>query len=113
MKHSDLTKRAMEHFAALERKTIEVHEWGEGDEPAIIYAQPMTAEDYDALAKYENTMEWDVRVMVRKAVDAAGTPLFGDEDIMPLRKSASANLINRIAREIVAHTGLAVPDLKN
>ena len=88
---------------ALQRKQIEVVEWGESeDQPLILYCGPITAGDIDKLQRKHKdflsnmTITGMVDLIINKAEDADGKRLFTLEDKMYLMKE-SVTLISDIA----------------
>jgi len=87
---------------ALQRKQIEVVEWGEEDQPLIIYCGPITAGDIDKLQRKHKdflnnmTITGMIDLIINKAEDADGKRLFTLEDKMYLMKE-SVTLISDIA----------------
>jgi len=87
---------------ALQRKQIEVVEWGEEDQPLIIYCGPITAGDIDKLQRKHKdflnnmTITGMIDLIIAKAEDADGKRLFTLEDKMYLMKE-SVTLISDIA----------------
>ena len=86
---------------ALQRKQIEVVEWGE-DQPLIIYCSPITAGDIDKLQRKHKdflnsmTITGMIDLIIAKAEDVDGKRLFTLEDKMYLMKE-SVTLISDIA----------------
>ena len=90
---------------ALQRKQIEVVEWGEEDQPLIIYCGPITAGDIDKLQRKHKdflsnmTITGMIDLIIAKAEDADGKRLFTLEDKMYLMKESVA-LISDIAAKM-------------
>ena len=87
---------------ALQRKQIEVVEWGEDGNALIIYCGPITAGDIDKLQRKHKdflnnmTISGMIDLIINKAEDADGKRLFTLEDKMYLMKE-SVTLISDIA----------------
>jgi hypothetical protein len=87
---------------ALQRKQIEVVEWGEDDNALIIYCSPITAGDIDKLQRKHKdflnnmTITGMIDLIIAKAEDGDGKRLFTLEDKMYLMKE-SVTLISDIA----------------
>jgi len=87
---------------ALQRKQIEVVEWGEDGNALIIYCGPITAGDIDKLQRKHKdflsnmTITGMIDLIIAKAEDADGKRLFTLEDKMYLMKE-SVTLISDIA----------------
>jgi hypothetical protein len=94
--------KAKEHFKSLEVKTIEVPEWGlVGDE--CIYAKPFTLAEKKKL--FKTTTESDVSVLadvlIMKAMDKKGEPMFTLKDKLDLMHGVDADVLSRVANEII------------
>ena len=87
---------------ALQRKQIEIVEWGEDGNALIIYCGPITAGDIDKLQRKHKdflnnmTITGMIDLIIAKAEDADGKRLFTLEDKMYLMKE-SVTLISDIA----------------
>jgi len=87
---------------ALQRKQIEVVEWGEDGNALIIYCGPITAGDIDKLQRKHKdflnnmTITGMIDLIIAKAEDADGKRLFTLEDKMYLMRE-SVTLISDIA----------------
>ena len=102
----DLVK---EHFAALGTKIIEVPEW-----KLKIHATPVTIAEKARLYKKGGTdLEVLVDVLIMKAADGDGKPLFTLEHKAALLTKASSVVIGRIANEILDESAPRVAELKN
>lgn len=97
--------RAKAHFKSKSVKTIEVPEWGDGNEPLIIYVEPFTLKDQgrlQAATKGSSESEALAELLVLKCLDSTGEKIFTIEDKPILRSNVDANVIARIASEIMA-----------
>ena len=87
---------------ALQRKQIEIVEWGEDGNALIIYCGPITAGDIDKLQRKHKdflnnmTITGMIDLIIAKAEDADGKRLFTLEDKMYLMRE-SVTLISDIA----------------
>ncbi len=100
---SDLMDRILSRYS--ERLTrIVVPEWGDDDGPMVLYAKPYTIQDDKHMTQFlrDDNPEGFVEVLVRKALDAEGHPVFSVEDKPRLRRAADASVIKRVAMEIMA-----------
>ena len=92
--------------AAFEARTgIEVPEWpDEEGAPTVIYAKPYTIQDDKALARFikDDDPTGFVEVLVRKAEDESGEPLFDKGDKPKLARRAKAHVLKRVALAIMA-----------
>jgi hypothetical protein len=94
--------RAKSHFESKEIKRIEVPEWGENGEPAIITAEPFTLSDRKSLLKYarEDEVEFYVRLVIMKAMDESGKKIFDLSDKPILMTKVDPEVIIRLANAI-------------
>ena len=99
---TDVLKRAKAHFSSLNRQSMEVPEWGEGDQPLTIYWQPWTLFQKDQLYQSEERLGLALvaRAIVMKAEDDDGRKLFSDGDEKVLMREASASVLSRIAAQL-------------
>lgn len=96
---ADLLERISEHRRSLDRRFIDVPEWGEDDKPLRIYARPETLEDFGALAAandkgFDNVV---FETLKRLAVDADGNRIFAGIGFTDFRKQASGPVAIRVA----------------
>lgn len=97
-------QRAKAHFQDQPTKEIIVPEWGEDGEPFVCYAQPFTIQDQGKLQfAVRNGSESDalVEVLVLKCIDKDGNKIFQISDKPALRNSADAQVVARIANQIM------------
>jgi len=94
--------RAKAHFEAQEIKRIEVPEWGEDGNPAIIMSEPFTLADRKSLIKFaqDDEMEFLVRLIIMKALDEDGKKIFDLSDKPTLMNKVDPSVILRIANAI-------------
>jgi len=95
---------AKAHFDKQEVKRIEVPEWGDGENPAIIMAEPFTLQDRKSLAKFADgdDMEFLVRLVIMKALDEDGKKIFDLSDKPVLMNKVDPAVILRVANQISA-----------
>ena len=96
--------RAKEHFNSLQVKRIEVPEWGDKKGPFVIYSKPFTLRDQGKLqlaTKNSNESEMLAELLIMKALDEKGDALFTIEDKVALKTQVDANILARIAAEIM------------
>ena len=95
---SDILDKAKEHFKAIDRKIIDVHEWG-----ITVYAKPLTLADKRILTR--NTKPDDVTlfadVLILKAEDKEGKKLYSLEDKQTLMRSVDPEVVARVAQDIL------------
>lgn len=96
---ADLLERIKSHCLSIERRFIDVPEWGDGDKPLRIYSRPETLEDFGAFAA-ANDRGFDAVVfetLKRLAVDAEGNRIFVGIGLADFKKMASSAVAMRIA----------------
>ena len=95
---SDILEKAKEHFKAIDRKIIDVPEWG-----IIVYAKPLTLADKRILTR--NTKPDDVTlfadVLILKAEDKTGNKIYSLEDKHTLMNLVDPEIVARIAQQIL------------
>ena len=96
--------RVKAQFESLGIKKIEVAEWGEEGKPLIIYCSPFTLAEKRNLFKGAKNDDLGVLVdaIVLKARDGEGNKLFKLDDKQVLLNNADANVIARVATEMLA-----------
>jgi hypothetical protein len=102
----NIIDRVKAQFEALGIKKIEVAEWGEEGKPLIIYCSPFTLGEKRNLFKGAKNDDLGVLVdaIVLKAKDADGNKIFKLDDKLTLLNSADANVIARVATEMLSAT---------
>jgi hypothetical protein len=98
--------RVKAQFEALGIKKIEVAEWGEEGKPLIIYCTPFTLGEKRGLFKNAKNEDLGVLVdaIVLKAKDSDGNKIFKLDDKLTLLNNADANVIARVATEMLSGT---------
>jgi uncharacterized cupredoxin-like copper-binding protein len=95
---------AKDHYSSLidATQSIEIPEWKDGQgNPLRIYYKPMTVADRIRIRKHaKNDAELTIEVIIAKAIDAEGNPIFTREHKMELLRNVSASVLDRIALEI-------------
>jgi hypothetical protein len=98
-------ERATSHYKAKKLKQIEVPEWADDSEkPLIIYVEPFTLRDQGRLhqaTKSASESEALAELLILKAMDANGEKMFTLEDKHALRTQVDANVVARIAAQIM------------
>jgi hypothetical protein len=85
-----------------ETRSVEVAEWGDDGEPAIVYYAPLTAGEIDKVARkhkgFPETWTFDsmIELIVMKARDSAGEQMFTIEHKPVLRRETAA-VISKVA----------------
>ena len=96
---SDILDKAKEHFKSIDRKIIEVPEWGQ-----TVYSKPLTLADKRILTR--NTKPDDVTlfadVLILKAEDKEGKKLYSLEDKQTLMRSVDPEVVARVAQDILS-----------
>ena len=95
--------RAKAHYKRLadEPQEIRVPEWDDETGECIIYATPLTLAERVRLDKHSsNQPEMAVEMVILKAKDRDGNPLFTREDKIPLMRATDEKVIARIAQHI-------------
>ncbi len=108
---SEATDRIRAHFQALGVREIIVPEWG-----STIYSTPVTLAERHRIyanAKSENDYEVLAKILITKAQDKDGKPLFTAEDRAVLLQKADSAVLIRVAAEIMSSAAPPVAELKN
>lgn len=95
--------RVKAQFESLGIKKIEVAEWGEEGKPLIIYCTPFTLAEKRNLFKGAKNDDLGVLVdaIVLKAKNSDGEKIFKLDDKQVLLNNADANVIARVATEML------------
>ena len=101
---SNVIDRVKSQFEALGIKKIEVAEWGEEGKPLIIYCSPFTLGEKRNLFKGARNDDLGVLVdaIVLKAKDSEGNKIFKLDDKLTLLNNADANVIARVATDLLS-----------
>ncbi len=97
-------QRAKDHFNSIQVKRIEVPEWGDEKGPFVIYSKPFTLRDQGKLqyaTKNSNESEMLAELLLMKCLDEKGDSIFTIEDKITLKTAVDANIIARIAAQIM------------
>lgn len=87
--------RVTGHFAAMQPKQIHVPEWG-----VTIHASPITVADMDIIDRAKGAGAKAVAILLRKAKDEQGNPLFAATEEWELLNKADPRVVDRVALEI-------------
>jgi len=101
---SEILRRAIEHFDSQKGKTISVPEWGDGPgRPLVIHYDPLTMRERRKVftKAAANDLGAMVDVLILKAKDATGNPLFGEEHRHQLMTAVDPVVIVRIGQEML------------
>lgn len=94
-------ERARAHFGRLSMAPIEVPEWPDEDgKPTIVYSEPMTLRDKQKISRLSDQVgeiEVMANVLILRARDAQGHPMFTLEDKQLLLTQVDPGVLSRIA----------------
>jgi 3-deoxy-D-arabino-heptulosonate 7-phosphate (DAHP) synthase len=96
--------RARGHYSRLVAapKKIPVPEWAEEGEEFFVYATPLTLNERAKIGRFaKNPQEMAAELLILKAKDAAGAPLFAKEEKFDIMREVASDVIARITTEIV------------
>jgi hypothetical protein len=97
--------RAKAHYLNQPTKEIVVPEWADDEGNSFVfYARPFTLQDQGKLQfAVKNQSEADAlaEVLIMKAIDAEGNKVFTVADKATLRSSVDANVLARLANQIM------------
>lgn len=97
-------ERAQAHYSRLaaEPKKIPVPEWAEEGEEFFVYATPLTLNERAKIARFaKNPQEMAAELLILKAKDVKGEPLFSKEEKFDIMRGVASDVIARITTEIV------------
>ena len=104
-------QRAKNHYQNQPVKEIVVPEWADDDgNPFVFYARPFTLQDQGKLQfAIKNSSEADAlaEILVLKAMDEEGNKLFNVGDKQKLRTQVDAQVLARVANDIMGGEGEA------
>ena len=89
------------HFKSLGTLHIDVPEWQVDGKPMRIFYTPVTIAEREKLTAKSGS-DLDLEVLLLKAKDEAGKPLFTIEDKMILRSAGVSGVIQRVSLAITA-----------
>ena len=96
---------AVAHYQKLTSapKKITVEEWrGDDGEPVVIYATPLTVKERIEIQKWaKDDLEIAVEVIIKKAQDSNGKPVFTRANKHDLLRSVDGGVLAKIAREMI------------
>lgn len=102
---SRVIQRATDHFKGKPLKRIEVEEWGDEDGPLVAYSSPFTLKDQGRLqylTEKQSHADTLAELLIMKLVDESGDKIFTVEDKRALREDVDANIVARIANQIMS-----------
>lgn len=108
---SDITDRIAAHFDSLGKRTITVPEWG-----LTFCTTPVTIAERSRIYKNnkgDNDFETVVQILIVKAKDEAGVPLFTIADKPGLLNHTDSTVLVRVAAEIMANISPDATELKS
>lgn len=92
--------KAKEHFSTHEVSSVDVPEWD-----VTIFWKPWTVAErqkvYGAVKASGRDAELSARVLIAKALEKDGKPMFGLDDLRALTTSVDATVVERIALAII------------
>ena len=96
-------ENAKNHFNSQDIIKIVVPEWGNDDEPLVIYSKPLTLGETSKLYKLskEDDLTMMAYVLIYKALDADGNKLFNIGDKNALMNNVDREVLMRGAQEIM------------
>jgi len=98
-----ILERAKAHFDKQDVIEITIPEWeDEQGNPTIIYSKPLTLAEKRKLLKFakEDDIEFVARLVILKALDKTGEPVFDLGDRMTMLNSVDPNVLTRIANKM-------------
>lgn len=100
----DILANAKRHFQARRdiRGPIEVPEWGDEDQPLLVYYQVPNMQTRAAISRAldEGGLSGVVDILILMALDADGKPLFAKAQKPELMRSVDPDVISRITAEM-------------
>ncbi|MGL4406021.1 MAG: hypothetical protein ACRCT6_09690 [Notoacmeibacter sp.] len=108
----NMIDRAKAHYKALanEPKRIEIPEWGEDGEPAVVFVTPITLAERNKMKRVENGNELAAEILIMKAQDKDGNPVFKKEDKIELMRFTDSRVVGRVITAIVGDDDNTVMD---
>ena len=102
-KQQSVMDRVRGHFSSKEHRIIEAPEWGSGTSPLMIYCTPVTLLEKNKLYKLSKNddLSFMVDLLIMKAKDASGQPIFSLADRPELMRCADPDVIARISEQIM------------
>lgn len=105
--------RVLSHYSGLSRRSVQVPEWTrEGEPPFTIWWRPWTLLQRQEAQKRvaENDMaSYFAQILVMKAEDESGAPLFTRRDLPKLSSGAHEKVMERVASAISSDMEYYVP----
>ena len=104
---SPIMRRAIAHFARDElREVAEVRDWADEDDvPVRVYCLPLSVREKQELMNDQRSIGLEfaaVNLIIKKACDRDGKPLFTQVDRRELREAVSPPVLESIAAGIMA-----------
>jgi hypothetical protein len=96
--------RATDHYKQKPLKRIEVEEWGDDEGPLVVFAEPFTLRDQakiSTITKNQPESEVLAELLIMKLIDEDGNKIFSIEDKQLLRTQVDAQVVARIATQIM------------
>lgn len=97
--------RAISHYQSKELKRIEIEEWPDADgNPLVCFSTSFTLKDQSrlqTLIEKQSQADALAELLILKLVDEKGDKIFNIGDKHALRESVDANVVARIANQIM------------
>ena len=102
-------EKAKQHFAKIVRgeglRSLSIPEWGEPDQPAIIYYRPLAALPIKTYSRWvtlgsEQTVEAFIEMLILRCLDNNGQPVFKTIDKTEMLREISPVVVCRIITQI-------------
>lgn len=94
------------HFSNKDVRTIEVNEWGDGDNPLVIYVKPFTLAEQKKLynMSQNDDMEMLAYTLIMKALDKEGEKIFNLGDKQDLLNNVDPFVLADVVSKITEST---------
>lgn len=102
---SDILDKAMSHFRdrlSEDMEYVSVPEWGDKDNPLLIYYKPMTLKQQDAIFKHvrAGSLKSLVETLLQRSLDEDGKRLFKTVHMTEFMRKVDPDVIERIVTEM-------------
>lgn len=108
---SQTIDKITQHFDSLNRRSIHIAEWD-----VTIYSTPVTIAERNRIYKGnkgDNDFDTIINILIVKAQDEAGKPLFTIADRPALLNKADSSVITRVASHLMGSGTPTADELKN
>lgn len=102
-------EKAKQHFAEIVRgeglRSLSIPEWGESDQPAVVYYRPLAALPIKTYSRWvslgsEQTVEAFIEMLILRCLDSNGQPVFKALDKTEMLREISPVVVCRIITQI-------------